>query len=54
MKAKTRQEMAAEYGVTRKTFCKWCKEIGICLPSRKLISPKLQKSIYELLGKPKI
>lgn len=53
MHAKSRQQMAVEYGINRKTFCKWCKEADIKLPVRKLIPPKLQNIIYEKLGQPK-
>ncbi len=51
--AKTRQQIAREYGVSTKTLKKWfCrKELQI---DSGLISPKDQKLIYEKLGVPKI
>jgi hypothetical protein len=48
---KTKQQMADEYGVCRKTFNKllWKKQIKL---DRGLISPKDQQVIYEKLGNP--
>lgn len=48
---KTRQEIAQEYGISRKTFYNWLKREGICLQNR-LVSPKEQQLIYERLGNP--
>jgi len=48
---KTRQEIAQEYGISRKTFYNWLKREGISLQNR-LVSPKEQKVIYETLGNP--
>lgn len=50
---KTRQQMADEYGVCRKTFNKFLKKKNIKL-ERGLISPKDQENIYEKLGVPNI
>lgn len=50
-RAKTKQEIANEYGVHRNTFAKWLKEKDIQL-SRKLITPKEQELIYETFGQP--
>ena len=50
-KAKTRQEIANEYGIHRNTFRTWLKDAGIKL-SKKLITPKEQALIYEYFGHP--
>ena len=51
MKAKTKQEIAKEYGVCTKTFNKWLKHNSVNIP-RGLIYPSLQSKIYNELGKP--
>lgn len=51
--AKTRKQMADEYGISRKTFIRWRKKKGIVLSSG-LITPKEQETIYKAFGKPKI
>ena len=48
---KTRQEIANEYGIDRKTLYRWLKKENIKIP-RGLINPKLQSKIYNVLGKP--
>jgi hypothetical protein len=48
---KTKQQMAAEYGVCRKTFNKLLKRNNIKLV-RGLISPRDQIYIYKKLGRP--
>jgi len=50
--AKTRQQIADEYGVCRKTFYNWCKRNGIYL-SGGLINPKEQEIIYKTFGNPR-
>ena len=50
-KAKTRQEIANEYGICTKTLKKWLALNNITL-GRGLIPPKDQKLIYESLGYP--
>ena len=50
-KAKTRQEIANEYGVDRKTLYRWLKRENIEI-SKGLVTPKEQKLIYDRLGKP--
>lgn len=50
--AKTRQQMASEYGICCKTFSKWLKQNKIILP-KGLITPKRQEMIYEKIGVPK-
>ena len=50
-KAKTRQEIANEYGIDRKTLYRWLKRENINI-SKGLVTPKEQKEIYEKLGKP--
>lgn len=48
---KTKQQMAHEYGVSRKTFHKLLKKRQIIL-DRGLIYPKDQENIYNELGLP--
>lgn len=48
---KTKQQMAYEYGVSRKTFQKLLQKRQIIL-NRGLIYPKDQESIYNELGLP--
>ncbi|MCF8221503.1 MAG: DUF4248 domain-containing protein [Bacteroidales bacterium] len=52
MKAKTKSELALEYGVCIKTFNKWLKRHNI-RNTGELYTPKEQKSIYKALGFPK-
>lgn len=51
-KVKSRIQMAAEFGINRRTFYNWLKDYGIELSHRKLVTPKEQKIIYETLGYP--
>lgn len=50
-KVKTRQEVAQEYGISRRTFYNWLQREGIKLTNR-LITPKEQQEIYDKLGRP--
>lgn len=50
-KSKTRQEIANEYGVNRKTFYKMLKRADLNIPSG-LITPASQKTIYDHFGHP--
>ena len=50
-KAKTRQEIANEYGIHRNTFYTWLKTAEIKLSTR-LVSPKEQAIIYAYFGQP--
>lgn len=50
--AKTRQQIADEYGISRKTLSRWLKKAGIVLEGY-LISPKEQALIYETFGDPR-
>lgn len=49
--AKSRQQIANEYGVCTKTLSKWFKEEKIYI-KRGLINPKNQEIIYKKLGIP--
>ena len=49
--AKSKQQIANEYGVCTKTLNKWLKEEKIHL-KRGLINPKKQNLIYKKLGIP--
>jgi predicted site-specific integrase-resolvase len=50
--AKTKQQIANEYGICTKTLNKWLKEGKIRI-NRGLINPKGQERIYKKLGIPK-
>lgn len=50
-KAKSRQEIAHEYGVSSRTLTRWIQKSGLVIP-RGLVSPKNQDFIYEKFGKP--
>ena len=50
-RVKTRQQIANEYGVSRKTLYSWLKKEKINL-QRSLISPKDQDEIYNRFGNP--
>ena len=49
--AKSRQQIANEYGICTKTLNKWLREKKIHL-KRGLINPKAQSLIYKRLGSP--
>ena len=51
MKAKTRQEIAKEFGISRRTLYRWLKAENITLRSR-LVSPDEQIIIYKNIGFP--
>lgn len=50
-RAKTRQEVAREYGIDRKTFYQWLKRAKINLPLG-LICPSNLNDIYCIYGNP--
>lgn len=51
--AKTRKELASEYGISSKTLTKWLKNAGVKL-EKGLITPKDQMGIYDRFGVPKV
>jgi hypothetical protein len=51
-RAKSKQQIACEYGICVKTLNKWFKEERIFI-KRGLINPRKQKMIYKKLGIPK-
>jgi hypothetical protein len=51
--AKTRNEIALEYGVCTKTLKKWLNDSAIDIPNG-LITPKQHGVIYEKFGIPKL
>jgi len=51
MQAKTRQQIAMEYGICTKTLTKWLKDADIKLPSG-IITPHFIDLIYTKLGTP--
>lgn len=50
-RAKTRQEMADEYGIGRKTFYRWMKRAGIQVTNG-LLYPLEIEVIYNTFGNP--
>jgi transposase-like protein len=50
--AKSRQEIAEEYGISPRTLSRWLQKAELDLP-RGLVSPKSQEVIYEKFGRPK-
>lgn len=50
--AKSKQQIASEYGICIKTLNKWFKQEKISI-RRGLITPKKQETIYKKLGIPK-
>ena len=51
LKAKTREQIASEYGISTRTLRRLFKTHNIILP-RRLIYPKDQLKIYETFGNP--
>lgn len=49
-KAKSRQEIAEEYGVSTRTLSRWIQNHDLLIP-KGLICPKDQEVIYEKFGK---
>lgn len=49
--AKTRSQLAAEYGVSRRTFYSWLKKAQFEF-DRQLLIPKQVQMIYEQFGNP--
>lgn len=52
-KAKTRQQIADEFGISRKTLYNWLKRENITMKNG-LIMPKEQEIIYEKLGRSQV
>ncbi|WP_192348904.1 hypothetical protein [Algoriphagus sp. Y33] len=52
-KAKTRQQIANEYGISAKTLSRWIKNRNLPIDNG-LLTPIEQKIIYEALGLPPI
>ncbi len=48
---KTRQQIADEHGINRKTLYRWLKNVGITL-DKGLITPKEQELIFKTFGHP--
>ena len=49
-KAKTRKEVACEFGITPKTLKIWMDKADIILEGKSLISPKMYRIIKEKFG----
>ncbi len=54
LQAKTRNEVAAEYGISTKTLRRWLQKHNILIPARDLISPKELVKIYVAFGDPNL
>jgi DNA invertase Pin-like site-specific DNA recombinase len=52
-KVKSRQEIAIEYGINRKTLQRWLDRENIKLPHR-LLLPREQDIIYQTFGWPQL
>lgn len=52
LQTKTRQQLADEFGISRRTLYKWLKKLSI--DSRTLLTPKELQFIYEVYGLPPI
>lgn len=52
-RAKSRQEVANEYGISSKTLSRWLKKEGLGI-SNGLLTPKEQALIYATFGPPEI
>jgi DNA invertase Pin-like site-specific DNA recombinase len=50
-RSKSRQEIATEFGISRRTFYRWIQRTDIVLPPG-LIPPKIQDMIYDEFGDP--
>ncbi len=50
-KVKSRQEIAIEYGISRKTLQRWLTKENLSLP-RRLLLPREQDIIYKRFGLP--
>lgn len=51
-KVKTRTQLAAEYGINRRTLYNWLKKEGIQIRKRTLLSVRDLEIIYQHFGKP--
>jgi transposase-like protein len=54
LQAKTRQEVAEEFGISTKTLHRWLKKWNISVTPRDRICPKALSTLYEKLGCPKM
>jgi len=50
-KAKSRQEIAEEYGICVRTLSRWFQKNNLSIP-KGLLSPKIQELIYQEFGRP--
>jgi DNA invertase Pin-like site-specific DNA recombinase len=51
-KVKTRQQIAQEYGIDRKTLYRWCKDHGIQWRGKRPLSIEEQEMVYTTFGDP--
>lgn len=51
--AKTREQLAQEYNISRRTLYNWLKQAGICRKG-KLLTPKELGRIYQKFGHPHV
>lgn len=54
LQAKTRNEVAAEYGISTKTLKRWLAKHNITITERDRIPPKELANIYLAFGNPKV
>lgn len=50
--AKTRKEIADQYGINVKTLSRWCVKHNIPLEKRDRVPPKIVQQIYDQFGCP--
>ncbi len=50
--AKSRQEIANEFGISARTLDRWLKKHGILFEHQRLLTPKEQEEVYAALGNP--
>lgn len=52
LKVKTRQQLAAEYGISVRTLNRWFEKSDLPIRRRDILSPKMVEQIYEHFGRP--
>lgn len=52
--AKTRQQLAQEYGICVRTLNRWFVKAQLAIPNREILSPSLVQKVYDRFGCPKL
>ncbi len=52
--AKTRQQIAYEYGICVRTLNRWFVKAQLAIPNREILPPYLVRKVYERFGCPKL